>query len=126
MFIKNRVNKIRDSCQDRQKLKKGEGGGRQYLNQAMDMMDRHSKIARMVKGIIVTRKSGDRVSNIMGHQERFAQRMHGNHYMPYSDYVSIDFGEDESYRPNKDLRRYFNISNEVSVQEGNQDTNKRL
>jgi hypothetical protein len=82
MFIKNRVNK-----NDRQKLKIGGGGGREYLNQAMDMMNRHSKIARMVKGIMVTKKSGG--GNIMGRNERQSQRMHGN-LMPYSDYVSID------------------------------------
>lgn len=93
MFIKNRVNKIRES-HEKQKLKIGHGGGagggREYLNQAMDMMERHSKIARMVKGIMVTRKS-DRGSSMGGRQERFTQRMmnHGN-LMPYSDYVSID------------------------------------
>ena len=117
MFIKNRANK-----KDRQKLKIAEKGGREYLNQAMDMMDRHSKIARMVKGIIVNRKSGG--GNIMGRQEKFSQRMHGN-LMPYSDYVSIDQGEEESYRLNKDLRRYFNITNEVGVQESNEGSNKK-
>jgi hypothetical protein len=53
----------------------------------MDMMDRHSKIARMVKGIMVTKKSGG--GNIMGRQERLSKRMHGN-IMPYSDYISIE------------------------------------
>jgi hypothetical protein len=88
MFIKNRVNKIRESHNERKKLKIGGGaGGREYLNQAMDMMDRHSKIARMVKGIMVTKKSGG--GNIMGRQERLSKRMHGN-IMPYSDYISIE------------------------------------
>ncbi len=84
-------------------------------------MDRHSKIARMVKGIIVNRKSG---GNIIGRQEKFSERMQGN-IMPYSDYVSIEQGEEESYRLNKDLRRYFNITNEVGIQESNQSSNKQ-
>jgi hypothetical protein len=107
MFIKNRVNKIND----RKKL----GGGREYLNQAMDMMDRHSKLARMVKGIMVNRKSG---GNIIGRQEKISQRMQGN-ILPYSDYVSLEQGEEESYKLNKDLRRYFNITNEVGIQDSN-------
>ncbi len=74
----------------------------------MDMMERHSKIARMVKGIMATKKSTATV------QEKVAQRLVNN--MPYSDYVTCDHqGGLEEFRLNKDLRRHFNITNDVGT-----------
>ena len=57
-------------------------------------MDKHSKIARMVKGIVTTKRQEKSIIN---------EKM--RNMMPYSDFTT--FEDDQKFLPNKDLRRYF-------------------